>query len=106
MTKYIQAFTVTRERKEAEKIARTVVEQRLAGCAQVLGPIMSTYWWDGRVEEGEEWLCLMKSRVDLYPELESTIRQIHSYDVPEILAVSVTKGSRNYLSWLENELKQ
>ena len=106
MTKYIQALTVTREKKEAEKIARTIVEQRLAGCAQVLGPIMSTYWWDGKVEEVEEWLCIMKSRGDLYSELESTICLIHSYDVPEILAVPVTKGSKSYLSWLEGELKQ
>jgi len=87
-------------------IAHAIVEQRLAACAQVIGPITSTYWWQGKVETAEEWLCIVKSRQDLYPALEKAIRQVHPYEVPEILAVSVVQGSKNYLEWMDRELAQ
>ena len=106
MVEYVQVITVAGSREEAEKISQTVVEKRLAGCAQVFGPITSTYWWQGKIDKAEEWLCLIKSRTDLYEELESTIRQVHSYEVPEILAMPITKGSRSYLDWLESELRK
>jgi periplasmic divalent cation tolerance protein len=106
MTEYIQVVTVTGGKDEADEISRIVVEKRLAGCAQVFGPITSIYWWKGKIEKAEEWLCLMKSRDDLYEKLESTIRTIHSYEVPEILALTVAKGSRSYFDWLERELRK
>ena len=106
MVEYVQVITVAGSREEAEKISQTVVEKRLAGCAQVLGPITSTYWWKGKIDKAEEWLCLIKSRSDLYEKLESTIRQVHSYEVPEILAMPIANGSRSYLDWLESELKK
>ena len=104
MTEYIQIHTTTEKREEAQSIARDVVERRLAACAQVLGPIASTYWWKGRIEEAEEWMCIMKSRIDLYEKLEATIRRIHPYEEPEILAVPIRAGSRGYLNWLDREL--
>jgi len=106
MVEYVQVITVAGNKEEAEKISHAVVEKRLAGCAQVLGPITSTYWWKGKIEKAEEWVCLMKSRTDLYQELESTIRQVHSYEVPEILVMPIAKGSKGYLDWLESELKK
>lgn len=106
MVEYIQVITVTGSKEEADKISQVVVEKRLAGCAQVFGPITTTYWWKGKIEKAEEWLCLMKSRTDLYEGLESTIHQVHSYEIPEILAMTVTKGSKSYLNWLESELKK
>ncbi|UCF57110.1 MAG: divalent-cation tolerance protein CutA, partial [Deltaproteobacteria bacterium] len=74
MADYIQLFTTTEKRDDAEIIAREVVEKRLASCAQVLGPIKSTYWWKEKIEQTEEWLCIMKSRSDLYDELEEAIK--------------------------------
>lgn len=106
MAEYIQVITTTGSKEEAEKISQAVVEKRLAGCAQVLGPIVSTYWWKGKIEKAEEWLCLIKSRTDLYQELESLIREVHSYEVPEILAMPIAKGSKSYLDWLRSELKK
>jgi periplasmic divalent cation tolerance protein len=102
---HIQVVTTAGSREEAERIARLLVERRLAGCVQVLGPVRSLYWWEGRVEEAEEWLCIAKSREDLFPELEAAIREGHSYQVPEILATRVDQGSRPYLEWLDRELK-
>ena len=104
MTEYIQIFTTTENKKDAEKIAKEVVEKRLAACAQVLGPIESTYWWEGEVEKTKEWLCIMKSRNDLYGELEKAIKGIHPYDVPEILAIPVISGNPGYLQWVDKEV--
>ena len=106
MGEYIQVITTFGNKEEAEKISQIVVEKRLAGCAQVIGPITSIYWWKGKIERVEEWLCLIKSRSDLYQELESTILQVHSYENPEILAMPIIKGSKRYLDWLESELKK
>jgi len=105
MSVYIQVITATGSKSEAEKISRAVVESRLAGCAQVLGPITSVYRWKGELEETEEWLCIMKSRTELYKDLESIIRQNHSYEIPEILATPITEASDTYLAWLKGELK-
>ncbi len=104
MTEYIQIFTTTENKEDAEKIAKEVVEKRLAACAQVLGPIESTYWWEGEVEKAKEWLCIMKSRNDLFEKLEAAIKKIHPYDVPEILAVPVIAGNKSYLEWLDREV--
>ncbi len=105
MTEFIQLFTTTEKRDDAEIISKRVVEQRLVACAQVIGPIKSTYWWKEKIEQTEEWLCIMKSRSDLYEALEKAIKSIHPYEVPEIVAVPIVSGSRSYLAWLEQELK-
>ena len=106
MQEYIQVVTTVEKKEDAEKIAKALVEKRLAGCAQVVGPIVSTYWWQDNIETAEEWLCIIKSKKDLYEELEKCIKAIHSYEVPEILAMPVVTGSKDYLEWLGNELKK
>jgi periplasmic divalent cation tolerance protein len=105
MTDFIQVMTTVAKRDDAEDIARKLVGERLAACVQVIGPVQSTYWWEGRLETGEEWLCLAKSRLDLYPSVEQAIRAIHPYQVPEILAVPVVAGFEGYLAWMQAELR-
>jgi periplasmic divalent cation tolerance protein len=100
----IQVITTTETKADAQAIARALVEKRLAGCVQIIGPITSTYWWQGEIETAEEWLCVIKTRVDLYEQLEAAIKKVHPYDVPEILAVPVVAGSEDYLAWLDSEL--
>jgi len=73
---------------------------------QILGPITSTYRWQGAVETSEEWLCLVKSRRELYPQIEEAIRRLHPYDVPEILAVPVVAGIASYVAWLEEMTRE
>ncbi len=104
MVEYLQVVTVVGSKEDAEELSALVVEQRLAACSQVLGPITSTYWWNGKVERAEEWMCLMKSRDDTYQDLESTIRQNHPYEIPEILAFQLAHGNKRYLEWLSSEL--
>jgi periplasmic divalent cation tolerance protein len=104
MTEFLQLLTTTATRADAEAIARALVERRLAGCVQVAGPISSTYWWQDEVETAEEYLCLIKSSGEAYPALETAIRELHPYDVPEILAFPVVAGNPDYLTWLGGEL--
>ena len=105
MREFIQVITTTESRADAEKIARVLVEKRLAGCVQILGPVTSTYWWKEKIEMAEEWFCLIKTSKDIYQNVESEILRVHPYKVPEILAIPVIGGSRDYLSWLDSELK-
>lgn len=103
MSEYIQVITSVAERAKAEELARSLVERRLAACAQVLGPIESTYWWKGSIERAEEWLVLAKSRRKLYKRIEEAILSQHPYSVPEVLAVPIIGGHRAYLEWLKYE---
>jgi len=102
---YIQVFTTTEKKKDAEKIAMTLVEKKLAGCIQVVGPVTSTYQWKGNIETAEEWLCIIKSKRTLYSELEKAIKEMHTYEIPEITAISIVTGSKDYLKWLSDELR-
>ncbi len=106
MPEYIQVVTATEHREDAERIARTLVEERLAACVQVAGPVSSTYRWRDKIETAQEWQCWAKTRRDLYDEIEKAIRRLHPYEVPEILAVPIVAGSTGYLAWLEETLKR
>jgi periplasmic divalent cation tolerance protein len=101
MSEHVQVISTTENRKDAERMAEFLVEKRLAACVQVFGPIASVYWWEGRIERANEWFCLIKTTGALYESLESAIRKIHPYKVPEILAIPVVAGSKDYLSWLD-----
>jgi len=100
MASFIQVFTTTDKQDEAERISQSLVEARLAGCVQILGPLTSCYHWQGRIERAEEWLCLVKTRQDLYAAVEEMIRSRHSYETPEIISIPITAGSQDYLDWL------
>ena len=104
MKEHIQVFTTTNKKDNALEIARDLVEKRLAACAQVVGPIQSVYRWKGKIEEEEEWLCILKSSYDCYEKVEKRLKDIHPYEEPEILALSVIKGSRTYLAWLDQQV--
>jgi periplasmic divalent cation tolerance protein len=103
---YIQVFTTVEKREDANRIASSVVNKRVAACAQILGPIHSTYWWKGKVEEAGEWLLMMKTRQDLFTALEKEIKAVHPYDVPEITALPIVVGSERYLQWIEDETRK
>lgn len=104
-TPFIQVVTTTANREDAQRVAAAALEQRLAACVQIAGPITSSYWWQGAIETAEEWWCVMKSRADLLPQLERAIRAVHPYDEPEILVTPVVAGSAGYLAWLDRELR-
>jgi periplasmic divalent cation tolerance protein len=104
METFIQVVTTGEKQEDAQRIARALVEKRLAACAQVVGPVTSTYWWEGRVEVAEEWQCLLKTREDRFDALEQAIREIHPYEVPEIISMPLVQVSPAYREWLRREL--
>ncbi len=105
MTEFIQVLTTTDARPRADEIARALVERRLAACVQVVGPVTSTFHWQGKIDAAEEWLCIAKTRADLYDQVEAAIRAVHTYQVPEILAVPVSAGFKGYMDWMRTELE-
>lgn len=104
MARYLQAATTVASRADASRIARALVERRLAACVQVVGPIQSTYRWKGRIETAREWLCLMKTTRGRYAELEAALLNLHPYELPEVVSVAFAGGSRGYLEWLSEAL--
>jgi periplasmic divalent cation tolerance protein len=104
MTEYIQVFTTTDTKENARQIAKRVVEKNLAACAQIIGPISSIFWWKNNINEEEEWLIIIKSKKNLYDDLEHAIMKVHKYEIPEILAVPVLAGAKSYLEWLDGEV--
>ena len=100
MTKFLQISTTTDSREKADTIASALVESRLAACVQVSGPITSVYRWQGEMEQSEEWLCTAKAKRERFSEVEALIRELHSYDCPEIVATAIAEASDDYLTWL------
>lgn len=85
----------------AARIARAVVEQRLAACANILPGLRSIYTWQGAVEDAEEHLLIIKTTARAYPALQQAIAELHPYELPEIIAVPITSGLPGYLAWLD-----
>jgi len=104
--RFVQVQTTTDSRSEAMELARAAVEGRLAACAQVVGPVASTFWWEGTVERSEEWLLLLKLPIDGFQALTDFLAEEHSYDEPEIVALPIVTGSESYLSWMEEETRR
>lgn len=104
MPEIIQIVTTTDRKGLAERIGQTLVGRRLAACVQVVGPILSTYHWQGEMESAEEWQCWIKTTRERYPAVEQAIRELHTYAVPEILAIPVVAGNPAYLHWLAEQV--
>jgi len=105
VAEYLQVVTTIGSEEAAERISAGLVERRLAACVQVLGPIASTYRWQGEVESAREWMCVAKTAASRYDELEATIRELHPYDEPEIVATPIVAGSAGYLAWLAQNVR-
>jgi periplasmic divalent cation tolerance protein len=98
-------LTTAGSQEEAERISGALVERRLAACVQVVGPVSSRYRWRGAIEQEEEWQCLAKTEAVRYPEVEAAIRELHSYEEPEIVAVPIIEGSSGYLEWISDSMR-
>ena len=85
-------------------MGRSLVERRLVACVNMVGPVRSVFLWKGKVEDESERLLLMKTRADRYAELETAIQELHPYDVPEVIAIPIERGSQAYLSWVDENV--
>lgn len=102
----IVVLTTTPDADEAGRLARLIVEERLAACVQILPPMTSVYVWEGKIHTESEHLLLIKTLEEKFEALSAFIKQHHSYDVPEIVALDAEKVSADYLDWLESYLQQ
>jgi len=105
MTDKIVVFVTAGNSDEAAAIARSLVEKRLAACVNVLPGVASWYWWEEKVTEDREVLLMIKTSRDRFDDLEKEVLRQHSYAVPEVIALPVVEGSKNYLNWIEESLK-
>ena len=100
---YCQVVTTIDSRDAAQALASTAVRARLAACAQVGGPLDSTYWWEGAVTSAQEWQVVFKTTAQAYPALAEHLRAQHEYEIPEIVCVEIA-GDPAYLGWIETQV--
>ncbi len=91
--------------EEARKIARHLIERKLAACVNIVPQIESIYRWQGKVEEARECLLLIKTTAERFPEVRDALHELHSYDLPECVAITVEDGSSGYLNWIGESVK-
>jgi periplasmic divalent cation tolerance protein len=104
MTDKIVVLCTCASADEAERLARELVGARLAACVNVVPGVRSFYRWQGKLEDAAEHLLLIKSSRERFGELRAAIERLHSYDVPEVVALPIVDGAPNYLSWLQDNL--
>jgi periplasmic divalent cation tolerance protein len=103
---YIIILVTTKDKQEAEKITLLLLKERLIACANIVNPVTSFFHWSGKIDKAEECLIVMKSRADLFTQVAKHVKGLHSYEVPEILALPIVEGSAAYLDWMCGVLKQ
>jgi periplasmic divalent cation tolerance protein len=105
MTSAIVVLVTVGSEQEAETIATALLEERLAACVNVTSPVRSLYHWEGRIADDREWQLIIKTQERLFEALAARVRALHSYDVPEIIALPVLAGTTDYVDWIQNETK-
>jgi periplasmic divalent cation tolerance protein len=105
MIDYIVVY-VTAPAEEAPQLARTLVDERLVACVNIVPGLRSIYWWQGIVEDEPEVLCIMKTRNNLFEALRDRVRELHSYEVEEIIALPIVAGNPPYLDWIQENTKK
>ena len=103
---YILVFMTASSKSEAKKIVRSLLEEKLIACANMIDSVSSVFWWQENIKEEKEVLVIMKSHQELFNKVSTRIREVHSYDTPEILALSIVDGSSHYLEWMNKVLNR
>jgi len=101
---YIAVYVTVKEIEEARKIAKSLVKRRLASCVNILPEVESYFWWKDKLEAEKEIILMIKTKETLLPELIKSVKRLHSYSIPEIIALPITGGSRDYLEWMDSEV--
>lgn len=105
MTDKTIVLTNTGSEQEARKIARALVERKLAACVNIVAGVESTYWWQGKVETAREWVLIIKTVRNKFESIRDAIGELHSYDLPECIAITIEDGSKEYLNWIADSVR-
>jgi len=105
-TPYMIIFCTVPDSTTAKKIARILVEEKLAACCNILADLNSIFSWENKIHDEAELLLIIKSRKELFPALVRQIKKLHPYSVPEIIAIPIMNGNREYLKWMEENVKK
>jgi periplasmic divalent cation tolerance protein len=103
---FTMVFVMAANEDEAGRIAQGLVSERLAACVNIVGPVRSIYRWRGRVENATEYMLVIKAPLRNFSKLERKVRALHSYEVPEVVAVTLTAGSKPYVAWMAESTRQ
>ena len=106
MTDKVVVLVTSASKKECRKIAKHLVESKLAACVNITQHIESVYRWEGKIANEQEYQLFIKSTRELFPEIKTAISQLHSYGTPEIICLPIIEGSRNYLQWVTDSVKE
>jgi periplasmic divalent cation tolerance protein len=101
---YIVIFITTRDAEEAEKISKALVKRRLAACVNTVPEVSSRFWWKDKLESSKEYLLTVKTRDTLLPDIIKAVKKLHSYSIPEIIALPIVGGDQDYFDWIDSEL--
>ncbi len=101
----IIVLITSKNKSEAKKIARFLLEKRLAACVNIVPRVTSLFWWEGKIDQTAETLLIVKTKKKVFCELSAAVKSAHSYSVPEIIAVSIKDGLPDYLKWIDDSLK-
>jgi periplasmic divalent cation tolerance protein len=102
---YIIVFMTAKDYEEAQKISQFLLEKKLIACANIIKEISSFFWWEGKIDQASEAVIIAKSQRSLFPGIIEAVKKVHSYQVPEILAMPVLAGNPDYLSWIKESVK-
>ena len=102
----IVVFVTAKDKQEAQKIARRLVEDKLIACANIVDGVKSVFWWQGKTDEADETLLIMKSEKRLFKKIAAAVKALHSYDIPEVIALPIVDGSADYLKWMKESLSR
>lgn len=102
---YIVILITASNREEAYKIAEVLLNQRKAACVNIVPGVSSLFWWQDKLDSAQESLLIVKTKASLLPEIISLVKGVHSYDVPEIIALPIVGGNQDYLEWIGKEVK-
>ena len=103
MEDFIVILVTASSEEEAKKIAQSLVEKRLAACVNIIKDVQSVFRWKGKISDEKELLLIIKTRKKLYKNVEEEVKRLHSYEVPEVIALPIISGSKDYLYWIDSE---
>lgn len=105
MKKFNFVYITAKNQAEAKAIGRRLVEERLAACANIINNMESFYWWEGKVQNGQEVVLIVKTKEDLVPELIAKVKSLHSYECPCVVSLPIVDGNKEFLDWINDETK-